>query len=102
MLSSSSVAAAPAVVPLKAAAEPRVIQQFMSIFLVSRHGELWRVYDAAAPEGSERKMPAGSSALPFRLFVALARRSELRVHSFAPGESREVEPENLQRQLDEA
>jgi hypothetical protein len=101
MFPSSSVAAALAVLPTKAAAEPRVIQQFTSIFLVSRHGELWRVYDAAAPEGAERKMPTASSTLPLRLFVALARRSELRVHSFASDEAHEVDPESLQRQLDE-
>ena len=45
MLRSSSVAAALAVLPGKDDS-PRVIRQFTSMFLVSRHGELWRVYDA--------------------------------------------------------
>jgi hypothetical protein len=101
MVPPSSVAAALAVLPSKDAPEPRVIQQFTSIFLVSRFGELWRVYDAASPDGGERKMPSASSTSPYRVFLALARRSELRAHTFAPGESRGVDPVSLQRQLDE-
>src|SRR5437763_16886367 len=100
MGSPSSVAAALAVVPTQPASEPRVIQQFTSIFLVSRSGELWRVYDSTTPDGVERKMPTASSTHPYRLFLALARRSELRVHSFAPGEPREGDPVSLQGQLE--
>ncbi len=101
MVPPSSVAAALAVIPSHRDAEPRVIQQYTSIFLVSRYGELWRVYDSAAPDGAERKMPSAGSTLPYRIFLALARRSELRVHAFADGEAREIDPEALQRQLDE-
>ena len=98
----SSVAAALAVLPSKDGAEPRVIQQFTSIFLVSRYGELWRVYDSAAPDGADRKMPSPGSTLPHRLFLALARKTEVRVHTFAPGASRDVDPASLQAQLDSA
>lgn len=98
----SSVAAALAVLPSKEGAEPRVIQQFTSIFLVSRFGELWRVYDSSAPDGADRKMPSPGSTLPYRIFLALARKSEVRVHAFAPGEAREVDPHSLQGQLDES
>jgi hypothetical protein len=98
---SSSVAAALAVIPTRDGAEPRVIQQFTSIFLVSRYGELWRVYDSASPDGTDRKMPSAGSTLPYRIFLALARRSELRAHAFAPGESRDIDPVALQEQLDD-
>jgi len=101
MVPPSSVAAALAVIPSQHDAEPRVIQQFTSIFLVSRYGELWRVYDSAAPDGAERKMPSAGSTLPHRIFLALARKSELRVHTFAAGESRDIDPVALQQQLDE-
>lgn len=101
MVPTSSVAAALAVIPSSHGAEPRVIQQFTSVFLVSRYGELWRVYDSAAPDGAERKMPSAGSTSPYRVFLALARKSEVRVHTFAPGESRDIDPVELQRQLDE-
>src|SRR3954471_8893545 len=100
MVRSSSVAAALAVLPTKDGAEPRVIQQFTSIFLVSRYGELWRVYDSAAPDGADRKMPSATSTLPNRIFLALARKTEVRVHAFVPGETREIDPASLQAQLD--
>jgi hypothetical protein len=101
MVLSSNVAAALAVLPTKDDA-PRVIQQFTSIFLVSRYGELWRVYDSAAPDGTDRRMPSSGSTLPHRLFLALARKTEVRVHTFAAGESRGVDPVSLQEQLDES
>jgi len=97
-----SAAAAPAAYPTNHGAEPRVIQQFTSVFLVSRFGELWRVYDTAAPDGADRKMPSAGSTLPHRLFLALARKTEVRVHTFAPGETRLVDPASLQAQLDDA
>jgi hypothetical protein len=99
MVLSSSVAAALAVLPTMDDA-PRVIQQFTSIFLVSRYGELWRVYDSAAPDGTDRRMPSPGSTLPCRMFLALARKTEVRVHTFAPDESRALDPVSLQRQLD--
>jgi hypothetical protein len=102
MVSSSSVAAALAVLPTKNGAEPRVIQQFTSIFLVNRYGELWRVYDSAAPDGADRKMPSSGSSFPYRIFLALARKTEVRVHAFGPGETRDVDPASLQTQLDSA
>ena len=101
MLSASSVAAALAVIPTKDDA-PRVIQQFTSIFLVNRYGELWRVYDSTAPEGADRKMPSPGSTLSHRLFVALARKTELRVHTFAPGARHDTDPVSLQEQLDDS
>jgi transcription initiation factor TFIIIB Brf1 subunit/transcription initiation factor TFIIB len=100
MFSSGSVAAALVALPNRDDA-PRVIQQFTSIFLVSRFGELWRVYDCETPEGGDRAMPSARSTHTHRIFVALARRNELRVHTFAPGESRELDPDSLQRQLDD-
>jgi hypothetical protein len=99
MVPSSSVAAALAVLPTKDDA-PRVIRQFSSIFLVSRYGELWRVYDSVAPDGADRRMPSPGSTFPYRLFLALARKSEVRVHAFAPGEPRDVDPTTLQRELE--
>ncbi len=98
----TSVAAALAVLPSKDGAEPRVIQQFTSIFLVSRYGELWRVYDSSAPDGADRRMPSSGSTLPYRIFLALARKTEVRLHTFAPGEAREIDPVSLQGQLDES
>jgi hypothetical protein len=100
MVPPSSVAAALAVLPSKDGAEPRVIQQFTSIFLVSRYGELWRVYDSSAPDGADRKMPSQGSTYPHRLFLALARKTEVRVHTFTPGDRRDVDPASLQGQLD--
>ena len=102
MVRSSSVAAALAVLPSRDGAEPRVIQQFTSIFLVGRYGELWRVYDSAAPDGADRKMPSAGSTLPYRIFLALARKTEVRVHAFAPQGNRDIDPLSLQTQLDES
>jgi hypothetical protein len=101
MFSATSVAAALAVIPSRDDA-PRVIQQFTSIFLVSRYGELWRVYDSTAPEGADRRMPSSGSVLPLRIFVALARKSEVRAHAFAPGSARGTDPVSLQEQLDDS
>ncbi|MEO6877438.1 MAG: hypothetical protein ABI205_03085 [Gemmatimonadaceae bacterium] len=90
-----------AVIPTRDDA-PRVIQQFTSIFLVNRYGELWRIYDSTAPEGADRKMPSPGSTLPLRLFVALARKTELRVHTFVPGDDHGTDPISLQAQLDDS
>ncbi len=101
MLQSSSVAAALAVLPFPERDDaPRVIQQFTSIFLVNRYGELWRVYDAEASDGSSRHMPSGRSEFPYRVFIALARKSSLRVYTFDSADSRDVDPVTLQAQLE--
>jgi hypothetical protein len=101
MVRTRSVAAAMAVLPLPARDDaPRVIQQFTSIFLVSRVGELWRVYDSDTPDASDRQMPSRGSTTPYRVFIALTRTAQLRVHGFVPGESRETDPVTLQGQLD--
>src|SRR5215475_4869762 len=60
MIRNNSVAAALAVLPGKDDS-PRVIRQYTSIFLVSRAGELWRVYDTDAPNGIDREMPSPTS-----------------------------------------
>ncbi|MGH9886926.1 MAG: hypothetical protein ACREBE_15470 [bacterium] len=99
MVGTSSVAAALAVLPSKDDA-PRVIQQFTSVFLVSRIGELWRVYDTDDPQVGERQMPTSLSTAPHRVFFALARKTQFRVFTFAPGASRELDPVSLQAQLD--
>jgi len=99
MVDSGSVAAALAVLPSKDDT-PRVIQQFTSVFLVSRFGELWRVYDSDDPNCIERQTPSASSIQSHRLFVALAREPQLRVFTFAPGAPRDVDPASLQTQLD--
>ena len=99
MVRSNSVAAALAVLPDRDDT-PRVIRQFTSIFLVSRLGELWRVYDTDARDGADRQMPDPHSRHPHRLFIALAHTEQVRLHSFADGESRDIEPSVLQRQLD--
>jgi len=95
----SSVAAALAVLPAKDDA-PRVIQQFTSVFLVSRLGELWRVYDADDPDSGERMMALAQSTKPYRLFLTLGRASQARVYRFAPGTSHDIDPVALQAQLD--
>lgn len=100
MVSTGSFLAALAVLPGQDDA-PRVIQQFTSIFLVSRHGDLWRVYDGASPDGAQTT-PSPRSTLPVRVFVPLGRKKEMRVRTFAPYEPREIDPESLQMQLDES
>ena len=100
MIRPTDCGAAFAVKPTGDAPEPRVIQQFTSIFLVSRCGELWRVYDSATPNGTDRTMPSPGSTLPFRLFLALARKTEVRIHAFRPGEARDIAAPSLQPQLD--
>lgn len=99
MLSTSSVAAALAVLPARDDA-PRVIRQSTSIFLVSRHGELWRVYDGEASDVSSRTMPSPQSSHPSRIFVALAHQAETRAHQFASLHDRSIDPAALQEQLD--
>ncbi len=101
MGTASSVSATLAVIPNKEDA-PRVIQQFTSIFLVGRYGCLWRVYDTAAPNSADRRMPSAGTSLSTRIFVALARKAEERAYSFVPGESHDIDPVSLQRQLDES
>jgi hypothetical protein len=80
--------------------EPRVIKQFTSIFLVGREGELWRVYDSSSPNGADRTMPSAESNARYRLFLGLARKSEMRAYAFSADTSREIDPASLQRQLD--
>jgi hypothetical protein len=100
MVRTGSFLAALAVLPGNDNA-PRVIQQFSSIFLVSRTGDLWGVHDCATP-GGPQTTPSSRSTLPVRTFVPLGRRNETRARLFAPYESREIDPESLQAQLDEA
>jgi len=100
MVSSGSFLAALAVLPGQDDA-PRVIQQFTSIFLVSRHGDLWRIYDGASPDGAETT-PSPRSTLPVRIFVPFGRKHQMRARVFALYESREIDPESLQIQLDES
>jgi hypothetical protein len=101
MMRSGSVAAALAVLPGKDDS-PRVIRQFTSIFLVSRAGELWRVYDTAARGNTDPQMPSAESRLPYRIFMALARDEQLRLHVFAERESHDIDPLVLQAQLDDS
>jgi hypothetical protein len=96
---SSSVAAALAVLPTDGDA-PRVIQQFTSVFLVSRLGELWRVFDVDDPNAGERQMPSSLSTRRYRLFVALARTTQVRVFEFVDRAPRAADPVALQEQLD--
>jgi hypothetical protein len=95
---SGNVAVALAVLP-PSAPEPRVIQQFTSTFLVDRHGDIWRVFDTNDVDSGERQMPSVST-FPLRVFIALARNAEMRVHSFARYAARDVDPVSLQAQLD--
>jgi len=84
----------------RTSSEPRVIQQFTSIFLVGRAGELWRVYDSSSPSGADRTMPSSESNARYRLFLGLARKSERRAYTFTADGSREIDPVSLQKQLD--
>jgi hypothetical protein len=97
----TSIAAALAVLPGEDDS-PRVIRQFTSVFLVSRAGELWRVYDVDDPQSADRQMPSPTSQLAWRVFMALARDEQVRVHRFGERESRELDPIVLQQQLDAA
>jgi hypothetical protein len=97
----NSVAAALAVLPGKDDS-PRVIRQFTSIFLVSRAGELWRVYDAASTDNLDRQMPSPSSQFPYRIFLALARDEQTRVYRLVQREPRDIDPVVLQQQLDDS
>jgi hypothetical protein len=99
MVASSSVAAALAVLPTDGDA-PRVIQQFTSVFLVSRLGELWRVFDTDDPRGAERLMPSSLSTRRYRLFMGLARKAEIRVFEFADRSPHDIDPVALQAQLE--
>lgn len=99
MIAGSSVAAALAVLPIGGDA-PRVIQQFTSVFLVSRLGELWRVYDTDDPNGAERLMPSSLSTRRYRLFVGLARKTQVRVFEFADRAAKDVDPVSLETQLE--
>ena len=101
MTHSNSVAAALAVLPGKDDS-PRVIRQFTSMFLVSRAGELWRVYDTDAPDSIDREMPSPTSRRAHRVFIALATKEETRVFTLGERESREVDPLVLQGQLDKS
>jgi hypothetical protein len=82
--------------------EPRVIQQSAALFHVSRCGELWRVFDSPAPGSGIRSMPSPITNHPYRVFVALARRSEIRVHTFVESSERGIDAAALQRQLEAA
>jgi len=98
---SSQVVGALAVLPPSDVA-PRVIQQFTSVFLVSRTGELWRVYDSDATDGTGRKMPSAGLTPRSRVFIAIAQTSEVRVRRFRADEAHGIRPDELQVQLDGA
>jgi len=101
-MSEPSTVAAPIVAALtgRTGTEPRVIRQVTSIFLVGRAGELWRVYDSSSPSGADRTMPAADSNARYRLFLGLARKSEMRAYTFTADGSRDIDPLSLQKQLD--
>lgn len=101
-MSEPSTVASPYMAALagRTGAEPRVIKQFTSIFLVGRAGELWRVYDSSSPNGADRTMPSADSNARYRLFLGLARKSEMRAYAFTADTSRDIDPVNLQKQLD--
>jgi|SRR3954464_9616342 len=98
--SAGSVAAVLAVLPSASDDAPRVIRQFTSVFLMSCRGELWRVYEADTPDALDRHIPWRGSSHCYRVFIGLAHHNPVRVHAFAPGESRETDPTTLQDQLD--
>ncbi|HEY4132318.1 MAG TPA: hypothetical protein VGM50_17040 [Gemmatimonadaceae bacterium] len=100
MNQSTQIAADGASFPCTPLVEPRVIQQFTSIFLVSKCDELWRVYDCAAPDGADRQMPSELSTSRYRLFLALARKTEVRVFDFAADNTHAIDPLTLQHQLE--
>ncbi|MGH7623102.1 MAG: hypothetical protein ACREMU_12235, partial [Gemmatimonadaceae bacterium] len=87
MFAQSSPAAEAATATPRTSA-PHVIHQTASVFLVSRCGELWRVFDASAPGDAVRQMPSPASKLPHRVFLALAKSSDLRVHTFTSSGAR--------------
>lgn len=93
------MAAVPAAVPQQDSA-PRVLQQFTSIFLVSRFGELWRVYDCDEADGTNRRMPSETSDAAGRVFVSLTDDVQERMHAFGKSEDRRLEPSLLQAQLE--
>lgn len=101
-MSESSTVVSPiaAAITGRTGAEPRVIQQSTSIFLVGKAGELWRVYDSSSPNGADRTMPSTESNARYRLFLGLARKSEMRAYRFTADTSREIDPVSLQKQLD--
>jgi hypothetical protein len=102
MVRSTPATAGQAVCQTNDDAEPRVIRQFTSVFLVSRCGELWRVYDSAAPDGADRRMPSAESTARYRIFLALAHKTEVRAHVFTPGARHAVDAAGLQAQLDDS
>lgn len=99
MSPTSSLAAVPATGPQQDSA-PRVLQQFTSIFLVSRFGELWRVYDCDEADGTNRRMPSETNDAIGRVFVSLTDDVQERLHAFARSEDRRLEPNLLQAQLE--
>jgi hypothetical protein len=98
MMRSSSVAAALAVLPTNDDS-PSVIRQFTSVYLVSRAGELWQVFDSDASDGADRQMPSAGARRSHRVFVALATDEQVRVHAFGERESRDIDPGLLEEQL---
>lgn len=80
--------------------QPRVIQQFTSLFLVAQAGELWRVYDSSAPDGVDRQMPTDRTQLRYRLFLSLSGRSEIRACELTDDGPRGIDAKSLQQQLD--
>ena len=93
------MAAVPSTEPQQDGA-PRVLQQFTSIFLVSRFGELWRVYDCDETDGTNRRMPSEANDAAGRVFVSLTDDVQERMHPFAKSEDRRLEPNLLQAQLE--
>lgn len=93
------MAAVPATAPQQDSA-PRVLQQFTSIFLVSRFGELWRVYDCDEADGTNRRMPSEINDATGRVFVSLTDEGQERMHAFGKSEDRRLEPNLLQAQLE--
>ena len=89
-----------AAVPGTQDSAPRVLQQFTSIFLVSRFGELWRVFDCDETDGTRRRMPSETHDAIGRVFVALTDDAQERMHAFGKSEDRRLEPNLLQAQLE--
>ena len=81
---------------------PRVIQQFSILYLVTPTREVWRVFDSHDGTPGTRFPATDDPSVIARIFIGSGPYPVVRVYRFLESEDRSVSAERLQQQLGES
>jgi hypothetical protein len=78
---------------------PRVVRQANALFLVSPHGEVWRIFDSDDAAGESRYTPASNPFARSRVFLGSGATPTVKIYAFRVDEPRSAGAERLHEQL---